>query len=102
MSVFLVMFVVMLKVMLMLMHVVVDTHESLAKLPDLALSGNCISMMMMINLIQMMTASSIFFLFLLPFQIMLEVSVLMMKKTTPVLLVSQMWTLIGMWMAGMV
>ena len=56
MSVFLVMFVVMLKVMLM-MHVVVDTHESLAKLPDLALSGNCISMMMMINLIQMMTAS---------------------------------------------
>jgi hypothetical protein len=39
MSVFLVMFVVMLKVMLM-MHVVVDTHESLAKLPDLALSDN--------------------------------------------------------------
>ena len=101
MSVFLVMFVVMLKVMLM-MHVVVDTHESLAKLPDLALSGNCISMMMMIKLIQMMTAFSIFFLFLLPFQIMLEVSVLMMKKTTPVPLVFQMWTLIGMWMAAMV
>ena len=94
MSVFLVMFVVMLKVLLMLMHVVVDTHESLAKLPDLALSGNCISMMMMINLFQMMTASSI--------QIMLVVSVLMMKKTTPVPLVSQMWTLIGMWMAAMV
>ena len=92
---------VMLKVMLM-MHVVVDTHESLAKLPDLALSGNCISMMMMINLIQMMTASSFFFLFL-PFQIMFVASLLMMmKKTTPVPLVSQMWTLIRMWMAAMV
>ena len=92
---------VMLKVMLM-MHVVVDTHKSLAKLPDLALSGNCISMMMMINLIQMMTASSFFFLFL-PFQIMFVASLLMMmKKTTPVPLVSQMWTLIRMWMAAMV
>ena len=62
MSVFLPMFVVMLKVMLMLMHVVVDTHESLAMLPDLALSGNCLSMMMKINLFQMMMiASSNFF-----------------------------------------
>ena len=33
---------------------------------------------------------------------MLLVSLLKMKKTTPVLLVFQMWTLIGMWMVSMV